>query len=126
MKRIHMNILAACLLGSVAFAANAQDAPPAEVDARAEVQAQVESDQEATEATHEKHDKHASAAADADAEIDHDCLKYTGSHISTSTLEKQDKDCVIAAGRVYTREDIENTGESSVAEALRKLDASIF
>ncbi|MDQ3287966.1 MAG: hypothetical protein M3Q42_06830 [Pseudomonadota bacterium] len=33
--------------------------------------------------------------------------------------------CVNAGGRVYTREDIRSTGETDLAEALRKLDPSI-
>lgn len=121
MNRIRMNILAACLLGSMAFAADAQDAPPAGVDAQAEVQAQLESDQETAGTGHEQH-----ATAATDIEIERDCLRYTGSHITTRALEEQDKDCVTAAGRVYSREDIQRTGQTNIADALRQLDPAVF
>lgn len=110
MKRL----LTACLLGSIAFAAGAQDASPAEVDAQAETRAQVESDQQTAEAE----DK-------ADADARNDCLRYTGSHLATRTLERKGKDCVIANGRVYTAEDIQRTGQTNVADALRMLDPAI-
>lgn len=113
MKRL----LTACLLGSIAFAAGAQDAPPAEVDAQAETRAQVESDQQVAEAQTE--DK-------TDADARKDCLRYTGSHLATRTLERKGKDCVIANGRVYTSEDIQRTGQTNLADALRMLDPAIY
>ena len=115
MKRL----LTACLLGAIAFAAGAQDAPPAEVDARAEVQAQFESDEQAAEATEDKR-------ARADAEVERDCLRHTGTHITTRTLDETGKDCVTANGRVYSREEIQRTGQTNIADALRMLDTSVF
>lgn len=112
-------ILTACLLGSIAFAASAQNAPPAEVDDRAETQAQIEADQEAA-------DTRLDSEAGVEADVDRNCLRYTGSRISVRTLDRKNKDCVLANGRVYSREDINRTGQTDIAEALRMLDPSIF
>ncbi len=56
------------------------------------------------------------------------CIRETGSRITAtrSRSRKSDDDCVNAAGRVYTREDIERTGSADVRDALRRLDPSIF
>ena len=58
------------------------------------------------------------------------CLRDTGSHISSHLYSKSGDgrkytDCVNANGRVYTREDLERTGASNTADALRRLDPSI-
>lgn len=111
-------LVAACLSGAFAFAAAAQDAPPpqAEVDAQAEAHAQAESERE--------------NAGAGEAETDRNCLRYTGSRLSThqldEQLEREDKDCVIANGRVYTREDILRTGQTELSDALRMLDPAIY
>lgn len=126
MKRVPMSgILAACLLGSVGFAASAQDAPPTEVDAEAEARAQVESDRQTAEAQAQDQGD-ADAGVSAEADVDRNCLRYTGSHISTRTLDEKGKDCVNANGRVYSREDIRNTGQTDLADALRMLDPAVF
>lgn len=56
------------------------------------------------------------------------CIKETGSRIvaSRNRSKKSDEECVNAAGRVYTRKDIERTGSTDVKDALRRLDPSVF
>ena len=63
----------------------------------------------------------------AEKSADHFCLRETGSHLRSTAHAKGDKatDCVSAAGRAYTREDIERTGSTTTADALRHLDPSI-
>lgn len=55
------------------------------------------------------------------------CIKETGSRIvaTRNRSKKNDEECVNASGRVYTREDIENTGSADLRDALRRLDPSI-
>lgn len=66
------------------------------------------------------------AAADADdavkvAKDDRNCIRHTGSRIKT-----KDKDrCLPVAGRSYSREDIDATGATDVADALSRLDPAI-
>ena len=56
------------------------------------------------------------------------CIKETGSRViaSRNKNKKADEECVNAAGRVYTREDIERTGSVDIKDALRRLDPSIY
>jgi len=64
----------------------------------------------------------------ADAEVDRFCLKETGSRIpvaSRVSSNREGRRCTGANGRVYTREEIERTGEVDLADALRRLDPSI-
>jgi len=69
----------------------------------------------------------AHARSDAKAtEIDRNCLQQTGSRIvARNSSGKGGKRCVAANGRVYSRDDIDRTGEIDIADALRKLDPSI-
>lgn len=53
------------------------------------------------------------------------CLRHTGTRIDLRRLDGFDQDCVAGGGRVYTRADLERTGEVDIAEALRKLDPAI-
>jgi len=58
------------------------------------------------------------------------CVRATGSHIVARDSRKErvdefDKGCLAVGGRVYTRDDIDRTGEMSLKDALRKLDPSI-
>jgi hypothetical protein len=56
------------------------------------------------------------------------CIQQTGSRITearNARSKNAEKECVAAGGRVYTRRDIENSGETDLADALRKLDPSI-
>lgn len=121
MKRL----LTTCLLGAFAFAASAQDAPPAQVDvdAQAETQAQIESDRENADA---RLDANVEAEVADNDKVDRNCLLYTGTHISARRLDEKGKDCVIANGSVYSREDIRSTGAVDLAEALRRLDPAIY
>lgn len=48
------------------------------------------------------------------------CLKYTGSRIRPPAGQ-----CANTRGRVYSREDIERTGDVNLNDALRRLDPSL-
>ena len=71
--------------------------------------------------------------ADTNPQVERNCLAQTGTRIvvsrpARSAAQRNDKAgprCVGANGRVYSREDIERTGEVDLAGALRKLDPSI-
>lgn len=70
------------------------------------------------------------ASSDAKPMADRYCLRSTGSRIvardsRTEEVKDFDKRCIATNGRVYTREDIERTGEVDLAKALRKLDPAI-
>lgn len=62
------------------------------------------------------------------------CLRYTGSRIHASRRERlrrsgqkaDGQDCVAAAGRAYSREDIERSGGFDLLDALRRLDPAIY
>ena len=111
MKRV----LLASLLAVSAFAASAQTA----VSAQADVSAQARSETAAT--------PQAQADAQANADSQRNCVRRTGTHIrDRSTTDKSGrKGCVAANGRVYSRDDIERTGQTDIGEALRRLDPSI-
>jgi outer membrane cobalamin receptor len=55
------------------------------------------------------------------------CIRENGSRIvaTRNRGKSAEQECVSAAGRVYTREDIESTGSADVRDALRRLDPSI-
>lgn len=107
------SVLIAGLFGASAFAASAQN-----------VAAAVEADAQApTAAT-------ADANAPADAKkakpaFDNNCLRYTGTRI-----QQRDKNgkpvCNPVPGRAYSKQDIDRTGEIDLADALRKLDPSVY
>ncbi len=72
-------------------------------------------------------------ASDARAD-DRNCLQQTGSHITaarnarnarTTHGDKSQLRCSNATGRSYTREDIDRTGATDLAQALRMLDPAI-
>lgn len=74
------------------------------------------------------------AAADETAVVDEDvrpnrhCLQQTGSRITearNARAQRSERSCVLAAGRVYSRADIDSTGAVDLADALRRLDPSI-
>lgn len=104
MKRI----LLACLLTGFAFAASAQSA---NVPAAAEVK--VDSTAETAEAGKDKLN-------------DRICLRHTGSRVVAQQNQKGQNRCANAAGRAYTKDDLDRTGEVDLADALRKLDPSIY
>ena len=119
------------LSGAIAIAAFAVPAHSLDtsVSANASAQAQLA-------------DNNASATlvSNATPQIDRNCLRQTGSRLvarynnprygSTGTArdssDKRGQRCVAANGRVYSREDIERTGEIDLADALRKLDPAIY
>jgi hypothetical protein len=65
--------------------------------------------------------------ADATAAADRFCLRETGSHLHAIVRDQNERavQCANAPGRAYTREDLERTGSSTTADALRHLDPSI-
>ena len=100
---IMKRILFAGLLFGFAFAASAQSTS---------VSASVDS--KAQQTTEEK-----GKASDAF------CLRHTGSRIVERQNRKGQRACTSGIGRVYTREELDRTGEIDMADALRKLDTSI-
>lgn len=118
-RRLASPLLLASVLATAAFAVSAQG-----------VNASVAVDAGAPAAI----DADARLDVDATPQIDRNCLTRTGSRIvardstTRSTRERNEKfagRCVPANGRVYSREDIERTGEVDIANALRKLDPAI-
>jgi len=68
-------------------------------------------------------------ASDSRAD-DRNCLRQTGSRITAHENRKAERagkpgKCANAFGRAYDREDIERTGATDAAEALRMLDPAI-
>lgn len=61
--------------------------------------------------------------ASKDAEFESFCLQQTGSRVTSE--RDGSKRCVGGSGRVYTRQDLDRTGETDMAAALRKLDPAI-
>ncbi|MBP6749293.1 MAG: hypothetical protein KA144_06605 [Xanthomonadaceae bacterium] len=59
------------------------------------------------------------------------CLTLTGSRVTAqrnlraAREGRPERECVNSAGRVYSEDDIERTGQRSVADALRSLDTGI-
>jgi outer membrane cobalamin receptor len=56
------------------------------------------------------------------------CIQETGSRVvaaRNARSRSDEKECVSAGGRVYTRADIDSTGSVDIKDALRKLDPSI-
>ncbi|MGH8033120.1 MAG: hypothetical protein ACREO8_12350 [Luteimonas sp.] len=76
------------------------------------------------------HADHASRTGH-DTVADRDCLRETGSRITSSANNRARKagkpasNCVAASGRSYSKQDLDRTGETNTADALRKLDPSI-
>ena len=124
-RRLVSPLLLASLLATVAFAASAQTATSsAGVDVDASAQATTDANADAR------------FEANATPQIDRNCLRQTGSRIvanananatrsASDRSDKRGQRCVAANGRVYSREDIDRTGEVDIADALRKLDPAI-
>lgn len=53
------------------------------------------------------------------------CLRSTGTRIINRRDTRNGQRCVAANGRVYSREDLRDTGRVDMADALRALDPSI-
>jgi hypothetical protein len=92
------------ILSAFALGANAQSTAP---DASAQVQ------NKSAEVT--------VVSGNADQSNDRNCLRETGSHI----VSKNKKSCIDANGSSYSREDIDRTGTTDLADALRRLDPSV-
>ncbi len=59
---------------------------------------------------------------------DRNCLQYTGTRITHRSAAARDKATCSnngRIGRVYTREDLDSTGRTDIADALRTLDPAI-
>ena len=78
----------------------------------------------ATQPTEGGYARGPASAADA-PQVQRYCLRQTGTRIDLRRHDGPERACIAANGRVYTREDLERTGEVDIAEALRKLDPAI-
>lgn len=110
MKRLMISLLAAWAFVATAQAADSPAPAPAAQEAA--------SDQD-VEAPAPAADRKADEAF---------CLRHTGSRIPVRAdrrTGKKDAGCIAAHGRVYTRDDLDRTGEVDIADALRKLDPAI-
>lgn len=110
---IHIPLFAAFF--GMAFVASAQTATPAatqdEISASATAPAAAEAE--------------ASKPIDAKKELANgNCLRQTGSRISPRA-DKHGRKCVNAPGRSYSKDDLDRTGATDMAEALRRLDPSV-
>lgn len=123
-RRLLPPLLLASVIAIVAFAASAQTLTTS-VGVDATAQAQPVSDTSGD----------ARFDSTAKPQIDRNCLRQTGSRIvargnttraARDSTDRNPKRCVAANGRVYSREDIERTGEIDLAAALRKLDPAIY
>lgn len=125
-RRILSRLLLAGVIACAAFAASAQT-PATSVATDASAQAQLAGDT----------DVDGNFDSKATPQIDRNCLRQTGSRIvatrnASRNSAARDRDtksghrCVAANGRVYSREDLDRTGETDIADALRKLDPSIY
>ena len=69
-----------------------------------------------------------------DLDVDRRCLEATGSRVTADPQPATPKDqseqaghlCAIGNGTVYTRDDLDRTGETTVEEALESLDPRVF
>jgi hypothetical protein len=55
-------------------------------------------------------------------QLDRHCIRQTGTHLR---MRRGTQRCSAFAGRVYTRDDLDRTGQVDIATALRMLDPSI-
>jgi len=106
-----MKSLLISLLGALAFSAAAQAAEPQTTPAAHGVPTTAQTE--------------AKKAPVGDAH----CLRHTGTRIvsrAEARADRKPRGCSSGAiGRAYTRDDLNRTGETTVADALRKLDPSI-
>ena len=112
------NALIRCLLAAVLaapFAALAQSTDPAPVDP-APSQSEADTPMQVT--------GEEGSAQEKVKPIDHFCLQNTGSLISARRATAGRRCAGI--GRSYSQEDLRRTGEIDVADALRRLDSSIY
>jgi hypothetical protein len=106
-----MKRLMICLLGALAFTAAAHAAEPKMAQATTPAT-------DAPAATQE-------GAKKPDVN-DAYCLRHTGTRITSRTDSRKARTCSNGAiGRAYSRDDLDRTGEISIADALRKLDPAV-
>lgn len=81
----------------------------------------------ATNANAATEDAPAAAETAAQKSADSFCLRQTGSHLHAIAKVHGERavQCASDPGRSYSREDIERTGATTTAQALRLLDPSI-
>lgn len=112
-------------LSALAVAANAQSATPTP-DAVAVPTAETQ--QDAADQSVAGQDKPDRSTPDQNAGSktrplsDHNCLRQTGSRIPRTA---KGEGCTNAAGRAYTREELDGTGGRDLAHSLRLLDPAI-
>lgn len=106
-------LLIATLACGFLFAAQAQSAAQEAVQDQAPAAVVVQENQDAK-----------TEVVDAGTAVvnDRTCLRHTGSRLIG---KERNRPCANAAGRAYTREDIERTGHVDLLSALRTLDPSI-
>ncbi len=117
--------LSACLLCGLAFAAGAQNVAAQDASRNPSPAATGQ----AEGASFEDANQH---AQDRSPLSDRNCLRETGSRIVARANRQADelKDptrrrCVSMSGRSYDRDDLDRTGQTDVADALRMLDPSV-
>ena len=111
MKRPFITLAAALAIAAAgaAFGAAAQEVEPEE-----------QASEELTETE---------AGTDREHASDRFCIQQTGSRIvanRNASTQAERRECVASGGTVYTREEIERTGSTDLADALRRLDPRIF
>lgn len=68
------------------------------------------------------------ADAKADATTNSLCLRDTGSHIPPTAAQKnatRAADCARGPGRSYSKDELDRTGATDTADALRRIDPSL-
>ena len=112
MKRLMISLFGAMAFTAVAYAAD----PPAVEQQAAAPQATLAANAPASMQTEAKKPDINDAY----------CLRHTGTRITSRTDSRKARACSNGAiGRAYTRDDLDRTGEISIADALRKLDPSV-
>ena len=108
-------LLGAGLLSLAVLSASAQTISTA---------AQTQVDVDATDAaTDETAPTAAQVQLAAQRDADRDCMRYTGTRFVGRN--RPARGCIPQHGSVYTREDLDRTGEIDIGQALRRLDTSI-
>lgn len=111
-RTLPITLAAVCAL-SLAISCGASAQEPAAAGASTEAARTAEA--ETAEAT---------TAGSKSLAHDPNCIRDTGSLIRERTSSGK-RACLPVTGRSYSREDLERTGSTSTADALRKLDTSV-
>lgn len=105
------------LLPLAALADTPQQATPAELDSTPATADSQVADDVADETATTKPAKNRIA--------ERRCVRETGSRIPARHSVRRDGGCLPVNGRSYSREELERTGETDIADALRRLDPAI-